>query len=353
VKELRSIGIQPDIIICRSEKELDNGIKSKISLFCDIDTRDIIESLDLEHLYEAPLMLKKQNLDLRVMRKLNIKIGKSDLEGWKNLIKRIKSLEGNVRIGIVGKYTDLKDAYISIVESLNHGGYHHGKNVEAVWINSEMIKTKEEKNNLLGNVDGILVPYGFGKRGIEGKIEAIKYARENKIPFLGICLGMQCAVIEFSRNVLKLKDANSTEFDPDTEDPVIDLMPDQKNQDKKGGTMRLGRYKCSIKKGSKAFDAYSKKDIVERHRHRFEFNNKYKDMFESHGMDITGINEEKKLVEIIEVRDHPWFVAVQFHPEFKSRPDKPHPLFKDFIKASIYYSMYSRKTEMEGKVQGI
>jgi CTP synthase len=353
VKELRSIGIQPDIIICRSEKELDNGIKSKISLFCDIDTRDIIESLDLEHLYEAPLMLKKQNLDLRVMRKLNIKIGKSDLEGWKNLIKRIKSLEGNVRIGIVGKYTDLKDAYISIVESLNHGGYHHGKNVEAVWINSEMIKTKEEKNNLLGNVDGILVPYGFGKRGIEGKIEAIKYARENKIPFLGICLGMQCAVIEFSRNVLKLKDANSTEFDPDTEDPVIDLMPDQKNQDKKGGTMRLGRYKCSIKKGSKAFNAYSKKDIVERHRHRFEFNNKYKDMFESHGMDITGINEEKKLVEIIEVRDHPWFVAVQFHPEFKSRPDKPHPLFKDFIKASIYYSMYSRKTEMEGKVQGI
>jgi len=350
VKELRSIGIQPDIIICRSEKRLGNGIKSKISLFCDIDTRDTIEALDMEHLYEIPLMLQKENLDIRVIEKLSMKVRRSNLEVWENLVKRIKSLEGTVRIGIVGKYTDLKDAYISIVESLNHGGYHHGKNVEPVWINSEMLDTAESKKKLLGVVDGILVPYGFGQRGINGKIEAIKYARENKIPFLGICLGMQCAVIEFARNVLNLEDADSSEFDSDTKNPVIDLMPDQKDLDKKGGTMRLGSYRCSLEKGSKAFDAYGKQNITERHRHRFEFNNKYKNMFESHGMGITGINEGRNLVEIIEIRDHPWFVAVQFHPEFKSRPDKPHPLFKDFVKASLDYSM---RTGREGKVEVI
>lgn len=343
VKELRSIGIQPDIIICRCDRKLENGLKDKISLFCDIEKEDTIEAIDADHLYEIPIMLQKEDLDLRVLQKLGLKPGKPDLSNWKQLVDRIHSLKGSVKIGIVGKYTDLKDAYISIVESLNHGGYHHGKNVEVIWINAESIGKEGIGNKQLSEVDGILIPYGFGQRGISGKIAAVRFARENNIPFFGICLGLQCSVIEFSKNVLGIKDANSSEFDPDTKNPVIDLMFEQKTVKEKGGTMRLGSYKCRVKKGSNAFKAYGRENIRERHRHRFELNNKYIPMLEKAGMTITGINPEKDLAEIIEIDDHPWFLAVQFHPEFKSRPDRPHPLFKDFIGAALKYSLNRKK----------
>lgn len=343
VKELRSIGIQPDIIICRSETKLTDSIKSKISLFCDIEKEDTIEAIDLKHLYEVPLMLQKEKLDSRVLSKLKLKARKSNLDSWKKIVNAIHHLDGKVEIGIVGKYTDLKDAYISIVESLNHGGYYFKKNVNLTWINSELVEESCPGDNILFNVDGILVPYGFGVRGINGKINAIKCAREKKIPFLGICLGMQCAVIEFGRNVLGLKDANSTEFDPDTGSPLIDLMHEQKNVEDMGGTMRLGSYKCRLKVGSKAYEAYKKKVIYERHRHRYELNNDYRDKLEKAGLIVTGINPDKNLAEIVEIKDHPWFVAVQFHPEFKSRPDRPHPLFRDFIGASIKHSFSAKR----------
>ena len=343
VKELRSIGIQPDIIICRSETKLTDSIKDKISLFCDIEKEDTIEAIDVKHLYEVPLMLQKEKLDSRVLSKLKLKAGKSDLKSWKKLVNTIHHLDSKVEIGIVGKYTNLKDAYISIVESLNHGGYYFKKNVKLTWINSELMEESCPDDNILFRVDGILVPYGFGFRGINGKIDAIKCARERKIPFLGICLGMQCAVIEFGRNVLGLKDANSTEFAPDTGSPVIDLMHDQKNIEDKGGTMRLGSYKCRLRVDSKAYKAYRKKIIFERHRHRYELNNDYRDKLEKAGLIITGVNPDKNLAEIVEIKNHPWFVAVQFHPEFKSRPDRPHPLFRDFIGASIKHSYLKKK----------
>jgi len=335
VKELRSIGIQPDIIICRSEKKLSDGIRKKISLFCDIEEQDTIEAVDAEHLYDVPLLLQEQKLDLRVLSKLKLEQGTSNLDGWKKMVDTIHHLKGNVEIGIVGKYVDLKDAYISIVESLNHGGYYFKKNVSFNFIDSESMEKDNIKNNVLSNMNGILIPYGFGLRGISGKINAIRYAREKKIPFFGICLGMQCAVIEFARNVLGIKDANSTEFDTETKNPVIDLMKEQKSLNNMGGTMRLGSYKCRLKVGTKAYGAYKKRLICERHRHRYEFNNNYRKVVEEAGMIVSGVNPDKNLVEIVEVKDHPWFVAVQFHPEFRSRPDRPHPLFRDFIKASI------------------
>jgi CTP synthase len=335
VKELRSIGIQPDIIICRSEKKLSDGIKKKISLFCDIEEEDTIEAIDAKYLYDVPLLLQEQKLDLRVLSRLRLKAGTSNLDGWKKMVDTIHHLKGKVEIGIVGKYTNLKDAYISIVESLNHGGYYFNKNVNLNLINSESIKDHDTKNSILSEMNGILVPYGFGTRGIDGKINAIRYARENEIPFLGICLGMQCAVIEFARNALGLEDANSTEFDTDTKNPVIDLMQEQKNLKDMGGTMRLGSYKCRLKVNSKAYLAYKERLICERHRHRYEFNNNYRKMFEGEGMVATGVNPDKNLVEVVEIKNHPWFVAVQFHPEFRSRPDRPHPLFRDFIGASI------------------
>lgn len=349
VKELRSIGIQPDIIICRSEIKLNDGLKAKISLFCDIDLEDTIEALDADNLYEIPLMLQKENLDRRVLEKLNIKPGRSNLNSWRKLVDKIHGLDGIVKIGIVGKYIELKDAYISIVESLNHGGYYYGKIIEPVWVDSQSLDDYRDIKNIIGSLDGILVPYGFGHRGINGKINAIKYARKNNIPFFGICMGLQCAVIEFARNVLKLEDANSSEFDPDSQDPIIDLMMEQKDLKEKGGTMRLGSYKCRLKKGSKAHDAYGRLNIEERHRHRFELNNNYRDMLEKAGMSITGINPDKNLAEIVEIDDHPWFVAVQFHPEFKSRPDNPHPLFRDFIEASIKNSIRSKQKQKAGK----
>ena len=353
VKELRSIGIQPDIIICRSEIKLEDDLKAKISLFCDIEQEAIVDAINVKHLYEVPINLQKEGLDSIAMYKLNLKYKVSDIREWKNLVDSINNLEGTVNIGIVGKYTNLKDSYISIVESLNHGGYYFGKNIGIKWINSEELddfdddKNDKNKNNnwesLFSDVDGVLVPGGFGLRGINGKINAIKYVRENRIPYFGICLGMQCAVIEYSRNVLGLTGANSSEFDEKTPHPVIDLMPDQKNVNGLGGTMRLGSYPCKITGGTLAYNAYKEGLVNERHRHRYELNNKYRKDLENAGMAVSGTYAEKDLVEIIELKDHPWFVGCQFHPEFKSRPVRPHPLFREFISAAINYSNIKNK----------
>jgi CTP synthase len=338
VKELRSIGIQPDIIICRSEIKLEDDLKAKISLFCDIEQEAIVDAINVKHLYEVPINLQKEGLDSIAMYKLNLKYKVSDIREWKNLVDKINNLEGSVKIGIVGKYTNLKDSYISIVESLNHGGYHFGKNIDIKWINSEDLDDNNSWDSLLSDIDGVLVPGGFGLRGINGKINAIKYVRENKIPYFGICLGMQCAVIEYSRNVLGFTGANSSEFDEKTPYPVIDLMPDQKNVSDLGGTMRLGSYPCKVAGGTLAFEAYKEGLVYERHRHRYELNDKYRKELENAGMAISGTYMEKNLAEIIELKDHPWFVGCQFHPEFKSRPDRPHPLFREFISAAINYS---------------
>ncbi|MFO7928404.1 MAG: CTP synthase [Candidatus Humimicrobiaceae bacterium] len=338
VKELRSIGIQPDIIICRSEIKLTDDLKAKIGLFCDIEKEATINAVDVKHLYEVPLMLQEEKLDTIVISKLGLRERPSDLRSWKKVIKCIHNLDGVVKIGMVGKYTNLKDAYISIVEALNHAGYYFKKNIEIKWINSEGLEKSTGCSKSLDNVGGILVPGGFGVRGTDGKINAIRCARENKVPYLGICLGMQCAVTEFARNVLGLKNANSSEFNPNTKDPVIGLMPEQKNIGEKGGTMRLGKYPCKLKKDSLAYKAYKADLVYERHRHRYELNNTYRKQLEEAGMLVTGVYPDKNLAEIIEVENHPWFLAVQFHPEFKSRPERPHPLFREFIAAAIKYS---------------
>lgn len=334
VKELRSIGIQPDIIVCRTEKPISQEMKDKIGLFCNINSKCVVQNLDAFNLYEVPILLHNEGLDTLVCEQLNLSKKSVNMNEWINMVNKIKNLSKTVKIALVGKYVQLHDAYISVVEALNHGGLDNNCKVEIKWINSEGV-THENVSKLLKDVNGILVPGGFGDRGVEGKIEAIKYARENKIPFLGICLGMQCSVIEYSRNVLKLEGAHSSEIDPSTKYPVIDLMPEQKNIDNKGGTMRLGSYPCKLIKDTNAFRAYKKDLISERHRHRYEFNNEYRDILSNNGMIVSGESPDGKLVEIVEVKDHPWFVGVQFHPEFKSRPNRPHPLFRDFIKASL------------------
>ena len=334
VKELRGIGIQPDIIVCRSEKPLSDELKGKIGLFCNVDGDSVIQNLDAENLYEVPLMLHKEGLDDLVCKKLSLVCGESDNTEWSSMVSKIKNLSKTVTIGLVGKYVELHDAYISVVEALNHGGYANDANVKIKWINAVEI-TKDNVGEYLKDVDGVLVPGGFGDRGIEGKIEAVRWVRENKVPFFGICLGMQCAVIEFARNVLGYKGAHSSEIDPDTKFPVIDLMPDQKDIDEKGGTMRLGLYPCKLSKDTNAYNAYNEEIIYERHRHRYEFNNEYRKALTDAGLILTGISPDSKLVEIVEVKDHPWFVGVQFHPELKSRPNRPHPLFRDFIKSSL------------------
>ncbi|WP_194190185.1 CTP synthase [Clostridium chrysemydis] len=334
VKELRSIGIQPDIIVCRSEKELSEDIKNKIGLFCNIEGRAVIQNLDAEHLYAVPLMLHNEGLDDLVCEKLHIKTREIDNSAWEDMVSRLVSLKKNVKIALVGKYVELHDAYISVVESLSHGGLDNDANVEIEWINAEEIEGKDI-NKYLEGVDGVLVPGGFGDRGVEGKIEAIRWARENKVPFLGICLGMQCAVIEFARNVVGYKDAHSSELNEETTHPVIDIMPEQKDIEDLGGTMRLGLYPCKLSKDTKAMDSYKDEVIYERHRHRYEFNNEYRTEIEEAGMTISGTSPDGRLVEIVEIKDHPWFVAAQFHPELKSRPNRPHPLFKEFVKAAI------------------
>lgn len=334
VKDLRGIGIQPDIIVCRSEKPLSAELKDKIGLFCNIDGESVIQNLDAETLYEVPLLLKEEGLDDLVVKKLHLNCGEAQLDEWKDMVYRLKNLKNNVKIALVGKYVELHDAYLSVVEALKHAGISNDAEVEIEWINS----CEVDENNyvdVLKGCDGILVPGGFGDRGIEGKILAIKYARENNVPFLGICLGMQCAVIEFARNVLGLSDANSSEINPDTKYPVIDLMPEQKDIDEKGGTMRLGLYPCKLKEGTFSYEAYKDKVIYERHRHRYEFNNEFRSQFAAEGMIFAGTSPDDRLVEIVEIQNHKWFVGVQFHPEFKSRPNRSHPLFKDFIAAAL------------------
>jgi CTP synthase len=343
VKELRSIGIQPDIIICRSEIPLNDDLKAKISLFCDIEQEAIVDAINVKHLYEVPLNLQQEGLDSIAMYKLGLKYRASDIQKWKNLVKVIHDLKDRVTIGIIGKYTDLKDSYISIVEALNHGGYFHKKCIDLKWISSQEIDCLEKCEEKIKDIDGMLIPGGFGVRGIEGKVNAVRYAREKKIPYFGICLGMQCAVIEFARNILGLSDANSSEFDKNTKNPVIDLLPEQKDISNLGGTMRLGKYPCKLVQGTKAQQAYKEETISERHRHRYELNNDYVEKLDEAGMIVSGIYPGKSLAEIIELKDNPWFIGVQFHPEFKSRPDRPHPLFRDFIGAAVKYSRTKKK----------
>lgn len=335
VKLLLEYGIQPDVLVCRSEHPLGRDLKNKIALFCNVAPDSVIEALDAKTIYEVPLLMEEEQLDIAVLNQLGIPItGKLDLTTWRDFLNKFKHPHHEVKIGLVGKYVELKDAYKSISEAFIHAGAANDCKVSIEWIHSESI-TDENVAQKFKGLKAILVAPGFGQRGIEGKITAIKYAREKQIPFLGVCLGMQCAVIEFARNVLGLKDADSREMSATTTNPVIDLLEGQKTITHKGGTMRLGSYPCHITEGTKAWDVYKKKEINERHRHRYEFNNDYLAAFEKAGMIASGINPDGGLVEIIELKDHPWFVGVQFHPEYKSTVANPHPLFVGFVKAAI------------------
>lgn len=334
VKELRGIGIQPNVLICRSEHELSSEMKEKLALLCDIDRKAIIQCLDAKTIYEVPLMLQKEGLDSIVLRRLGIKAPEADMTEWKAMVDKIKSPVCDIEIAIVGKYVELPDAYLSVAEALRHAGTEQGAKVQISWVNAEELENASAKE-YLKDVDGILVPGGFGIRGIEGKIEAIRYAREEKVPYLGICLGMQCAVIEFARHVCGMAGANSTEFDPDTAYPVIDILPEQKDIEDKGGTMRLGLSPAKLLENSNAFRAYRDEVIYERHRHRYEVNNQFRKQLEEEGLQFSGTSPDGRLVEVIEYPEHPWFLASQFHPEFKSRPNRPHPLFREFIKAAL------------------
>ncbi|MFO7723194.1 MAG: CTP synthase [Bacteroidales bacterium] len=345
VKALLELGVQPDILVCRTEHPLNAGLRNKIALFCNVATSSVIESIDTDSIYNVPVLLREERLDQEVLRKLNIPIeGEPDLARWEQFLSRMRNPKGEVQIALVGKYVELKDSYKSIIEALNHAGVANEVKVRIKLVHSETIEEGNAKE-LLGGMNGVLVAPGFGSRGIEGKIEAIRFARENRIPFLGVCLGMQCAVIEFARNVMGLKDAHSLEMNPDTPDPVIDLMEEQKQVEGFGGTMRLGGYACKVQEHTKAWEAYRKSDITERHRHRYEFNNAYLERFREAGMLPAGINPDQNLVEIVELRDHPWFVGVQFHPEYKSTVAAPHPLFVAFIGAA--HDNNQNKTEQK------
>lgn len=337
VKELRSIGIQPDIIVCRTVKELSDEMKRKIAMFCDVEPDAVINNLTADSIYDVPLLMEKEGLDHIALRKMGLEDRPVDMEDWKAMVARIHNTKDTVHIGLVGKYVKLHDAYLSVVEALSHAGYAHGVQVDIQWINSEELE--EEKPNLddvFEGLDGIIIPGGFGYRGIEGKIDAVRYAREHKIPYLGLCLGMQCAVIEFARNVCGMEGANSSEFVEDTKYPVIDLMSDQEDVTEKGGTMRLGIYPCKLKEGTRARELYGNSEIIyERHRHRYEVSNELRPELEKQGLVISGTSPDSRLVEIIELKDHPYFEATQAHPEFKSRPNRPHPLFLGFIEAAI------------------
>lgn len=344
VGRLREIGIIPDILLCRTERPISKDQRDKIALFCSVDKDAVIEAADVKHIYEVPLAFKKQGLDDLILRRLNIKSDERDLKEWQDVvIRRVRSPSKEVRISVIGKYMSIPDAYKSIFEALIHGGIANDARVTINKIDSEDLEHRDVEK-CLGGSQGILVPGGFGTRGIEGKIKAIRYAREKKIPYFGICLGMQLASLEFARNICGMKDANSTEFDKETKDPIISLLAEQKNIKNMGATMRLGAYPCKLAKGSRSFQAYKKENISERHRHRYEFNNKYKKAFEKEGMAIVGISVKENLVEIIELKNHPWFVACQFHPEFKSKPDKVHPLFDHFILAALSIQPKSKST---------
>jgi CTP synthase len=330
VKELRAIGIQPDVLICRSECEIPKEVKEKISLFTNVSPSAVISAHDVETIYEVPLLFKKQGLHLWLAKRFNLE-PKGDGEGkWEKIVSIIKNAKEEVKVALVGKYVSLRDAYKSVVEALTHGSIANRVKLNILWVNSENVEEE-----LLHEADGILVPGGFGERGIEGKIKAINYGRLSKKPTFGICLGMQLMCVEFARNVLNLKGANSTEFDPNTPHPVIDIMEEQKQIEELGGTMRLGAYPCVLKEGTKVREIYKKEVIYERHRHRYEFNNAYRELFEKHGFVISGVSPDGRLVEVVELKDHPWFIGCQFHPEFKSKPFDPHPLFVSFIKACI------------------
>ena len=337
VKELQGMGIQPDIIVCRTEIPLDGGIRDKISLFCNVPANRVIQNLDVETLYEVPLAMEKEHLAQTVCQCLQLDSPEPDIHLWEEMVDSIKHLNKEVTIALVGKYTALHDAYISVVEALKHGGFAHNAQVEIKWINSEEL-SENNVDELLKDVGGILVPGGFGHRGIDGKITAIKYARENKIPFLGLCLGMQLSIVEFARNVIGWNDAHSAELDPSTTHPVIHLMPDQDGIEDIGGTLRLGSYPCELSKDSKARELYGQDIIHERHRHRYEVNNYYRDDLEKNGMSLCGLSPDGRIVEMLEIPDHPWFIATQAHPEFKSRPNHPHPLFNGFIEAAMKHS---------------
>lgn len=334
VKELLSLGIQPDIIVCRAEHEITRELKDKIALFCNVKRDCVIANCDVPILYEAPLALEEEGLANIVCRELGLGEPPLDLTEWKKIVDTLRHPARSVNIALVGKYVALHDAYLSVAEALKHGGIPSDAAVEIQWIDAEEL-TPENADELLGDADGILVPGGFGSRGTEGKILAAQYAREKRVPYLGICLGMQVAVIEFARHVLGYADAHSTELEPGTTHPVIDLMPDQHEVSQRGGTMRLGQYPCVLDIRSRAFGLYGEELIYERHRHRFEFNNDYREEMEKGGMMLAGISPDKHIVEMVEIPDHPWFVACQFHPEFKSRPNRPHPLFRGLIAAAV------------------
>ena len=334
VKELRSLGVQPDFIVCRSDHDVNEHLREKIALFCDVPPQNVVNCIDEPSIYRVPLALYDQDFDTLVLKKLQLDEGKADLSDLKKFLAASEACTGDVDIAIVGKYTDLHDAYLSVIEAISHSGVYHGKKVHSHLVNGEEL-TAQNVASVLGEMDGILVPGGFGSRAFEGKILAAQYARENKIPFLGICLGLQAAVVEFARNVAGIENATSIEFDENAQHPVIDLMPEQEDVEDKGGTMRLGAYPCKVVAGTKAAEAYGEELIYERHRHRYEVNNAYRDALTEAGLVISGLSPDSRLVEMIEVADHPWYVASQGHPEFKSRPWKTHPLFRNFVGAAI------------------
>lgn len=335
VKEMLALGIHPDIIVCRTEHPLTDDIRNKIALFCNVEKDCVIENNNCDILYAVPIMLHKEGLDNVAVKKLGLECGEPDLADWNEMLEAIRNPVRTVKIAMVGKYVELHDSYISVNEALKHGGIETRSAVDIHWIDSETLEPEDaDLDAVLGDMDGILVPGGFGSRGIEGKIKAANYARTHGIPYLGICLGMQVAIIEFARNVLGLKDANSAEIDPETTNPVIDIMPEQRNVQEMGGTMRLGQYPCVLNPESKSYQLYGASMIYERHRHRYEVNNDYREEFANHGVIFAGTSPDNHIVEMMEIPSHPWFVACQFHPEFKSRPNRPHPLFRGFVSAA-------------------
>ncbi len=342
VKELRSIGIQPDVIVCRSEKPLSEDIKRKIALFCDIEPQAVIPNIDVSTIYEIPLIFQKEQLDRIAIERLQLKGAEPDLNDWRAIVERIKNPGREVRIAVAGKYVALQDAYMSIAEALCHGGIANDARVRITWVNSEILE-KEDPEKVLAGHDGVLIPYGFDIRGVTGKINAIRYCREAGVPFFGICLGMQCAVIEYARNVVKMAGANSTEFDPGAAYPVIDLMPNQLAVADKGGTMRLGLHPCMLERGSLVAHIYQEPIIYERHRHRYEVNNAFRNNLVDAGLRFPGLSPDRRLVEMTELPGHPFFVGCQFHPEFKSRPNRPHPLFSAFVEAALGYGLSRRQ----------
>jgi CTP synthase len=342
VKELREVGIQPDFLICRSEKPLDKDLKRKIGLFCSVRPENVIAALDAKSIYEVPLNLAKENLDERVCERLQLRQKKADLKGWRKMVSVLHAPRNEVTVGIVGKYVDLKESYKSLHEALVHGGIANHARVNVIYVDSEKL-TEKSAASALARVDAVLVPGGFGERGVPGKLAAIRYAREHRVPFFGICFGMQLAAIEFARHVCGIRDASSREFETRSQNLVIDFMTEQRTQKNKGGTMRLGAYSCTLEAGSRVRKIYHDSKIYERHRHRYEFNNKFRDLFVKHGMQTPGICKDRNLVEIVDIPEHPWFIGVQFHPEFKSRPLDPHPLFVSFVTAGL---KQRRKTEL-------